>query len=67
MHDFHTEHDCENILRKSTIKIHKKLKIYLMNITESSVKGRIKEHKKTGNKKNRPRKRMKITFFFSNP
>ena len=59
MHDFHTKHDChddkyesrKNILHKSTIKINKKLKIYLMKITESSVEGMIKEHNKAGNKK----------------
>ena len=59
MRDFHSEQDRrdnkyeshKNILCKSTIKIHKKLKIDLMKITESSVKGMIKEHKKTGNKK----------------
>ena len=41
MNDFRTEHDRrddihesrENILRKSTIKIHKKLKIHFMKIT----------------------------------
>ena len=57
MLDFYTEHDRgddkyesrENILRKSTIKIHKKLKIDLMKITESLMKEMIKKHKKTGN------------------
>ena len=72
MHNFHTEHDlrdnkyktCENISRKSTIKNHKKLKINLMKIIESSMKGMIKEHKKTGNKKIDWRKEKKIILFF---
>ena len=57
MLDFYTEQyrrndkyeSRENILRKSTIKIHKKLKIDLMKITESLVKEMMKKHKKTGN------------------
>ena len=56
MHGFRTEHNrpddkYENILHKSTIKIHKKLKIDLMKIIESCMKEMIKEHKKIGNKK----------------
>ena len=45
------------------IKNNKTLKIDLLKITESSVKGMIKEHKKTGNKKINWRKERKIRFF----
>ena len=38
-------------LRKSMNKIHKKLKINYMKVIESSVKGMIKEHKKTDRRK----------------
>ena len=60
MYDFHTKHNRsdENILRKSTIKVHKKLKINLIKITESSVERMIKEHKKID-----CRKEKKIRFF----
>ena len=59
MHDFRIEHEPsadeygsrENIWRKSKIKNNKLLKINLMKIIESSVKGIRKEHKKTGTKK----------------
>ena len=71
MHDFRTEHDHrddkyesrKNILCKSMIKNHKKLKIVLIKIIESSVKGMIKEHKKTGNKKIDWRKGKKSCLF----
>ena len=45
----------KTLLRKSTIKSHKKLKINLTKITESSVERMIKKHKKTGNKTRGPR------------
>ena len=71
MHDFHTKRNGhadkyespENILRKWTIKILKKLKIDLMKITESSVEGMIKEYNKAGNKKIDRRKEKKIRIF----
>ena len=58
MHDFQTEHERraykyeshENVWHKSTIKNNKILKIDLMKIIESSVKGMIKKHKKIGTK-----------------
>ena len=51
-------------LRKSMNKIHKKLKIDFMIVIESSVKGMIKEHKKTGNKKTDRRKEKKNPVYF---
>ena len=47
----------------SRINNDKKLKIDLIKKTESSMKGRIKEHKKTGNKNIHWRKESKIRFF----
>ena len=49
---------------KSTINNNKKLKINLMNITESSMKGMIKKHKKTRNKLIDWRKERNVRFFF---
>ena len=48
----------------SMVKNHKKLKMDLMKIIESSMKGMIKEHKKIGNKKIDRRKERKLDFFF---
>ena len=44
-------------------KNHKKLKIHLMKIIEASVKGMIKEHKKTGYAITDRKKEKKIRFF----
>ena len=45
------------------INNNKKLKLDIMKITESSVKGMIKEHKKTGNKNIDWRKERNIRLF----
>ena len=70
MHDFRTEHDSfadeyesrKNVWCKSTIKNNKILKINLIKLITFSVKGMIKEHKKTGTKKIDRRKKRNLGF-----